>query len=72
MERDLHDDADLQRVLAVRVDRGDFTTVEAAKADFLARLDQSIAQADAGQLLDLDNVFDELEQRYANWPRAAE
>ena len=70
--RDEPNDPDIQRALTAKVENGDFTTVEEARADFWAKLDESIAQADRGELFDLDEVFDQLHERYANWPRAAE
>lgn len=65
-------DPDLEDCMTAAVDRGEFATLEEARADFWAKLDESIAQADRGELHDLDEVFDELRERYANWPRAAE
>lgn len=45
---------------------------ERQRADLIARVEAGLAQADAGELIDAEDVLDHLEQRYANWPRAAE
>ena len=63
---------DLDMILAAQADDRTFATPEEAQADFEAKLDAAIADADAGRLLDADDVFDRLQQRYENWPRAAE
>lgn len=42
------------------------------RADLLAKIDAGLADADAGNLIDADEVFDRLKRRYQNWPRAAE
>lgn len=66
------DDPDLKKAFAASVDRGDFATVAAAEADFWVKLDRSIAQADRGELHDIEDVRRNLHERYANWTRAAE
>ena len=65
-------DPDIDDAIAAGVDRGDFATIEEARADFWEKLDESIAQADRGEVHDLDVVWAALRERYANWPRAAE
>lgn len=66
------DDPDLEDCMAAAVDRGEFATVQEARADFWAKLDESIAQADRGELHDIEVVRRNLHERYANWPHAAE
>ena len=65
-------DPDIDDAIAAGVDRGEFATIEEARADFWAKLDESIAQADRGELYDLEVVWANLRGRYAAWPRAAE
>ncbi|WP_174279807.1 hypothetical protein [Sphingomonas bacterium] len=66
------DDPDIEDCIAASVDRGEFSSVDEARADFLAKLNVSVAQADRGELIPAEEVFERLHQRYANWPRAAE
>lgn len=63
---------DLEDVYAAQVARGEFANAEEARADFLASLDEAIAEDEAGLSVDAEVVFAELRERYANWPRAAE
>jgi antitoxin ParD1/3/4 len=41
---------------------------EAWLADLQAKVEESIAQADAGQLIPIEQVAAQLKERYANWP----
>ena len=66
------DDPELEDCVAAAVARGEFATVAEARADFWAKLDESIAQADRGETEDIEVVWARLRERYANWPRAAE
>ena len=66
------DDADLEDCMAGAVQRGEFASLDEARADFLAKLDESIAQAGRGETTDAAVVFARLQQRYADWPHAAE
>jgi antitoxin ParD1/3/4 len=43
---------------------------EARLAELLAKLDEGIADADAGRLMPLEDVFAELEQRFASLDKA--
>ena len=45
---------------------------ERQRADLWAKLDEGLADVEAGRLLDAEEVFDRLQERYRNWPRAAE
>lgn len=65
-------DPDLEEVFSAEVDRGNFATVEEARAEFDASIDEAIAELDACGEIDGEIVFAELRERYANWPRAAE
>ena len=62
----------LEDVFATQVARGEFASVEAARADLRASLEQADADVDAGLGIDADIVFAQLRDRYDNWPRAAE
>ena len=66
------EDADTEDCMQAAVARGEFTTVEQARADFLESLERGIKEADAGGGVDLVVVCAELRERYAKWPRAAE
>ena len=66
------DDADLENCVAAAVDRGEFATFEEARADFWVKLDESIAQADRGELYDIDAVWTQLRSRLIDLPHAAE
>ena len=65
-------DPELEGIFVAQVARGEFVSVQEAKADFLGSLDASIAEADAGLVEDIEVVAARLMERYANWPRAAE
>lgn len=66
------EDADVEGCMVAAVDRGEFATVEEARADFLASLERGIKEFDEGGGVDIEAVAADLHQRYANWPRAAE
>ena len=71
-EPDKDIDIDIDEVFAAGVARGEFATVAEARRDFDAKMDAAIAELDAGLGTDADVVFARLQERYANWPRAAE
>lgn len=65
-------DPDLEDCMAAAVDRGEFATLEEARADFWAKLDKSIAQADRGEFEDIEVVWARLRQHLTDLPHAAE
>ena len=68
----LGNDPDLEDVFAAGVSRGEFATVEDARASFWDKIDRSIAEADAGDLHEIETVRASLHERFTHWPRAAE
>ncbi len=66
------DDPDLRAVFAASVLSGEFASEDAAEADFWMKLKGAAAEADRGELHDIETVRRSLHERYANWPRAAE
>ena len=65
-------DLELEDVYEAQVARGEYASVEQARAGLVGSLTQADADIDAGLGIDADVVFAQLRERYANWPRAAE
>ena len=72
MKTECLDDAELEECMHAAVARGEFATVEEARADFWVKLDRSIAQADAGERHDIELVWAAIRDRLTNLPHVAE
>lgn len=65
-------DRDVEDCMHAAVDRGEFATVEEARADFNTSMEEAIADCEAGRTEDIEVVFARLRALYTDMPRAAE
>ncbi len=72
MDHEPISDPDLQESFRTAVQDGRFASHAEAEADFWAKIEESIEQADRGEFVDAEVVRASLRERFVGWPRAAE